>query len=193
MPRGEAPRAQSPRRPSGQRAMIVGGARHNGKCRVPDDVHPAPPARQLLQIVGAHQPDERGARKTPPQCAQRIVGETRRQMPFDVGGDHPRPKPARGRKPARARQPCRERGHAVFRLQRVARRHQQPDLLQPKPPHRRPHDIQMPGMCRIEAAAKEADPDRPRIAEPRQARFTNREWRGRRRNGVGLRGDGAQS
>ena len=66
------------------------------------------------------------------------------------------------------RQPHRQRRHAGARLQRIARRHQQPHLVQPQPPQRQCGDVPMPRMRRIERAAEQADAHPPPVAEPRQ-------------------------
>ena len=51
---------------------------------------------------------------------------------------------------ARRGQTLAERRHAALWLQRIARRDQQPHLIQPQPPPRDVDDMAMPGMRRIE-------------------------------------------
>ena len=58
-----------------------------------------------------------------------------------------------------------KRRHAAFRLQRIARRNQQPDLVQPQPPPRNPGDMQMAFMGGIERSAEQADAGAPAVTE----------------------------
>jgi hypothetical protein len=60
-----------------QCAMTVAGPRQHGEWDMADERQPATPARQLLQNVCAHQPDEPGSGKLPQQAAQRIDGVAR--------------------------------------------------------------------------------------------------------------------
>ena len=104
-----------------------------------DEFQPAAPARQLRQDVGAHEPDEAHAREAPQQPAQRVDGVARAEHRLDRGGDHA----AAVGDAARGRQALAERRHAAVRLQRIAGRDQQPDLVQPQPPPREVGDVAM--------------------------------------------------
>ncbi len=75
------------RRVASQCAMIVAGARQNREGNAASEFQPAAPARQLLQNVGAHQPDEVRAWKPPQQAAQRIDGVARAEHRLDRAGD----------------------------------------------------------------------------------------------------------
>jgi hypothetical protein len=99
-----------------KRAMGIAGPGQNHKAKVTGDIHPAPPARQLLQNICAHDPDEPNARKAPVQRAQRIDRITGAQPGLDAGGDDP---PVRGKGGGTA-QAFGERRHAGHGFQRVA-------------------------------------------------------------------------
>ncbi len=139
------------------------------------NVQPAAPARQLLQDVGAHQPDEAGSRKPPQQAAQRIDGVARAEHRLDRAGDDA----AAIGEAARGRQPLIERRHAALRLQRIAGRHQQPDLIEPQPPPCQLDDVAMACVRRIERTAEQADAHAPSVAEARDRLMPERRVQGR--------------
>jgi len=122
---------------------------------------PTPPAADLRQIVGAHQPDETGARKAPLQRVQRVGGIAGAEPRLDIGhldalvGHH------RGG----GRHPIGERRHAADRFQRVLRRDQPPDLVEPEPSQRLAADVQMAVMGGVERAAEQPDAAPPPVAE----------------------------
>ena len=118
---------------------------------------PVLPAVDLGEIVRPHQPDESDARQPAPQLAQcfgRIGG---RQLGFDAGDSY-------ARMPSHRPSPCQpllERGHAGHRLQRVLRRYQPPDRVEPQPLQRQQADMPMPLMGWIERTPKQADHGMP--------------------------------
>jgi len=115
----------------------------------------------LHQIIRANQKHEIRTRKALAQFHKRISGEARAKRPFDIGRDHA---PAIGNAP-RARQTFRKRRHPRARLQGIARRDQQPNLIQPKRAERLARDMAMPGMGRVEGPAQKADAAPAAIAE----------------------------
>ncbi len=122
---------------------------------------PTAPVRQLHEIVGAHQPDEPDQRKPQSQQPQRVDGVTSAESLFDIGGDD-----------ASAVADCHcagetlpERRHATHRFQRIARGHQQPDLVQPQPPPGHAGEVQVAGMRGIEGATEQADAGLPSVTE----------------------------
>ena len=152
------------RRVASQCAMIVAGARQNREGNAVSEFQPTAPARQLLQNVGAHQPDEVRAWKPPQQAVQRIDGVARAEYRLDRAGDDA----ASVRDAARRGQALAQRCHAALRLQHIARRDQQPHLIEPQPPASNIDDMAMPGMRRIERTAEQSDTHPPPVTEPRQ-------------------------
>jgi len=148
---------------AGQCAMIVTGPRQDSDRNATDELEPAPPTRQLFQDVSPHQPHEAHPRKQPQQAAQCVDGVARAEHRLDRAGDHA----PTVRDAARGCQPLHERRHAALRLQRIAGRHQQPDLIEPQPLPRQIDDVAMPGVRRIERAAEQADAHAPSVAEAR--------------------------
>lgn len=69
------------------------------------------------------------------------------------------------RQPIGRCQPLCERRHSLPRLQRIARRDEQPDLFQSKPATRLLDDMAMPGMRGIERTAKQTDAHAPAITK----------------------------
>ena len=104
------------------------------------------------QIICAHQPDEMRLWRAGDNRGQRIgrIGEPKSH--FDIGHNH-----------ARVFCDGLRRGETggeitVRGFQRVAARDNPPDPIQAQPLHGRFSDKQMAGMGRIEASAKQADP-----------------------------------
>lgn len=134
---------------AGQRASGFAGARHDQHGHGVGDGKPSAPFRQLAQIISAHQPDEVHAGKFFAEGRQGFGGVGGVQMPFDIGGDDV---PAIG-DAAGGGQAIGERRHPGRRFQRVAGGDHQPELVQPAMDHRRPGDVQMADMRRVERAA----------------------------------------
>ena len=136
------------------RSIRIGMPLENRNRAGGEDRPPVPPARQLGQVVGAHQPDE----PVPGPCgqpAQRVGGvagaepRLQRQHPqARVTGDRRRPGHALG-----------QRRHAGLGLERVLRRDQPPDLVQLQPLQRLQADVAVAGVRRIERAAEQAHPE----------------------------------
>lgn len=144
--------------------MIVGGAWHDRKRRLARNLHPAPPLWQLHQIIRSHQPDEVGAGEAPAQGVERIGCVTRVQVAFDVGGNDPSPI-GDG---ARAVEPRRGAHHVLGTLQRIARRDEQPNLIEAQALQCGACDMQVAIVCGIEAAAQQSDARATLVAESRQ-------------------------
>ena len=108
---------------AGKGAMIVAGPRQHGERNPADELQPATPARQLLQDVRAHQPDEAHARKPPQQPAQRVDRVARAEHRLDRAGDDAAAvgDAARGRQPLRRTAPCRAAASADCRATPAAR------------------------------------------------------------------------
>ena len=124
---------------------------------------------ELGQNVGAHQPDEPGARIEPaerPHRVERIAGAKQQLGCTDpdagVTGDLPRTGDA-----------ARQRLHAVVALQRVLRRDQPPDLVEAQAPQGFQADVTMPVMGWIERSAQKPDAAR-RVARHVRHRMMGR-------------------
>ncbi len=133
-----------------------------------------------FQVVGAHEPDERrrpGNRRV--QLAQRVDGVAGVERRLDAAGQHPPPVGDA----ASPGQPLRERRHPGARLQRVARRYQQPDLVQPQPPSGQVGNMTMPLMRRVERSSQQPDAHPPPVAEARDRAQRDQSgiWRGQGR------------
>jgi hypothetical protein len=61
-----------------------------------------------------------------------------------------------------------ERRHVIQRLERIAGRDHQPDLIQPQMPPRQFGDMAVAGMRRIERTAEQPDPHPPSVTVARQ-------------------------
>jgi hypothetical protein len=129
-----------------QCTAIVSRPRQYRERNPAHELQPAAPARQLLKYVGAHQPDEPGTRKLPQQAAQRVDRVARAEQRLDRAGNDAT---AIG-ETARRRQALLEWRHAALRLQYIAGRHQQPDLIEPQPTSCEIDNVAMSGMRRIE-------------------------------------------
>jgi len=145
----------------GQGAVVVARPRQNREWHTAQNLTPAAPARQLLQYVRAGDPNEIDPREPAAQQAQRIDGEAGPEPLFDCARQNA---PTIG-DAARRREPLRQRRHATLRLQRIAGRNHQPDLVEPKPPQCQLGHMAVAFMRRIERAAQQADPAAPAIAE----------------------------
>ena len=136
--------------------------RQHGEGNPAHQLQPAKPARQLLEDVGPHQPDETHARELTQQPAQRVDCVARAEHRLNRAGDHA----AAIRDVARGPQAPVERRHAAPRLQRIAGRHEQPDLIEPQSFACEIDDVAMALMRRIERAAEQADAHSPSVTEP---------------------------
>lgn len=94
-------------------------------------------------------------REEPLQPRQRIDRIAGANAAFDIGGHQP---PARNTINTRPhpRQPLRQRGHARYRLERIARRDKEPYLIQPQLPQRPAGQLHMSLMNGVERATKQA-------------------------------------
>ncbi len=137
----------------GERAVIVGGTGQNGKWHGGDKITPAPPARQLFQIIRAHQPDEAGAGEAAAEFSQCVDGEAGAQRRLDVGGDDA----AAIGDGMRGSEAFGQRGHAAAGLERIAGGDEQPDLVQAQMLAREGRDMQMAIMGGVVGAAEQAD------------------------------------
>lgn len=163
------------RRMARQCAMIVAGPRQNREGNAAREFKPATPTRKLLQNIGAHQPDEVRAREPQQQSAQRVDGVVSAKRRLYCAGDNAAPV----RDAARGGQALAERRHAALRLQRIARRDQQPNLIEPQPSPRNLDDMAMPAMRRIERTAEKTDAHSPSVAKPRDRIMRERHVQGR--------------
>jgi hypothetical protein len=95
------------------------------------------------------------------QDTQRIDGIARADRRLDTRGDDAATIGDRGG----AGQSIGERRHAVPRLQYVARRDDEPDLIQPQTAPGEFRDVQVARMRRVEGPAQQADSDMAPVAE----------------------------
>ena len=109
-----------------QRPVRIGMALEDRNGAAVQDPPPVPPARQLEEVVGTHQPYEAMARP-PAETLQRVDGETGSEPGLERHGPACAGAGSDGRRapPARPEAPCRH-----GRLQRILRRDQPPDLVQ---------------------------------------------------------------
>jgi hypothetical protein len=157
----ETARSQTAER--GKRIRRTGKNRNGSEL---EDPRPTFPSADLLQVVGAHQPDESRRREAFLQGRQSI----RRVTAAERGLDIRNPDMRMLRDGGGLRQPFRERRHARDRLQRVLRRDQPPDLVQVQMLQRQIADVQMAAMGRVERPAQQADLAGPAIAQARRQR-----------------------
>ena len=108
---------------------------------------------EAAQIVGAHDPDEAHAGTARGQIAHRVVGVARADVGFEAGDVDARMMGER----ARGREALRQRRKAAGVLERIARRHQPPDPVEPDPVHGEQAGGAVRRMRRIEGAAEQAD------------------------------------
>ena len=154
---------QPMRRLSSQRPVVIARTRQNCDRHPTHDAHPIPPPRQLAQIIRPHQPDEPHAREQMPQLAQRIGGVAGAERGLD-GRRHDAPSTDH----RRTRQSVSQRRHTARRLQRIAGRDHQPDLVQPQPVQRQSSHMQVSGMGWVERAAEQPHAHTAPVAEARQ-------------------------
>jgi len=156
-----------------QCAQIIGRSRQHNERHARREITPAPPARQLLQYVSPHQPDEFHIRKPLLQSLQGINAVSGAQRRLDASRHDT---PPVGNNACRS-QTIPERRHSFPRLQHIARRNKQPDLIQPQSPPRQLRHMEMPRMRWIERAAENTHAHAPPVAEPRQRISTQgRTW-----------------
>jgi len=159
---------QRVRRLSRQPAEIVVRARQHGDRHQVDQLAPAPPARQLFKKVGADHQHEAHMRKATAQLAQRVEGETRVPRALQPRRDDAPPVgdgAGRGETLAVFR-------HVARRLERIARRDQQPDLVEAQASAGEVGDVAVAFMRRIERAAEQAHANPPPVAPYRQTVLT---------------------
>src|SRR5690606_38843112 len=136
-----------------RRGEIVAGAVEHADRHAARDLLPALPVTDLVQVVGAHQPDEAHVGIMPPQLLQR-VGRVARAQPRFHRGDPDARMAGHGLGAAQA---LRQRRHAVGVLERILRADQPPDAIELQPVQRGQADLAMRRMGRIEAAAEQAN------------------------------------
>lgn len=117
------------------------------------DLLPVFPAVKLRQIVRAHQPDKPRLRAFFLQYGERLCRVARADMAFKVTDMHPR----MVHNLPRRRHAPRQLGRPTI-FQRIARAHQPPDLIQPKPLQRLFGDMHMPCMRRIKRSPQQPNP-----------------------------------
>lgn len=136
----------------------------------------------LLQVIGAHDPDEVNTRKTAFELGQGVGRAPRtKQRLHGAGADAwvPRDMPGAG-------EALVQRGHLLRILEGILRTNQQPDFVQPEPPQRFPRHMGMPLVRRIEGAAEQTDPRAAwRQAAPQSAPQRGAGWpRGKARTAL---------
>ena len=107
----------------------------------------------MLQVVGPEQQDEADAREALAQQIQGVGGVARAEFRLDARRDHA---PAVGDAPG-VGEALGEGRHAAGRLQRVAGRDQQPDLVEAERRQRPFRHVPVPFVGGVEAAAEQAD------------------------------------
>ena len=143
---------------SKQRRCPMAGSGKNGYRHQGHDLLPAFPAMQVRQVVGAHEPDKANAGKPLCHSAEAVACALCRKPHFQVRDpdarmSHDSPCP---------RHALRQWGGPAF-LQRIARRHQPPHLVEGKSLQGFPGDMRMTLMGRIKRPAKQPDAhSRPR-------------------------------
>lgn len=116
--------------------------RNRNHCRNPP---PVAPAVELAEIIRAHDPNEPPFGITANQIGECVGCKARAHLGFDVrrfDDAPPRHFPRRS-------EAGREGGHAFNWFQRIARRHQPPDVIQPQRVSDKQADPPMPAMRRI--------------------------------------------
>jgi len=154
-----------------QGAAIVARTRQDREWHFAGNLTPTSPVRQLLENIGAGDPDKIDSWESASQQAQRVDGELGPESRLDCARHHP----ASVGDAAGRGQPLRQRRHAALRLQWVARRDHQPHLVETETPARQFRDVSVAGMRRVERAPQQADAAAPTVAEARDR------VRGRRR------------
>ena len=129
-----------------QGAVVIGRARQHRDGHAAREIQPSAPSRQLLQDVGAHQPDESRTWVAPQQMAKRVCRIMCVESGLDRGGDDS----AAIGNTAGGGQTLPEWCHAAERLQRIARGHKKPNLVEPQAPPGDINHVTMAGMRRVE-------------------------------------------
>ena len=129
------------------------GAVDDGDGNKPRDGAPAPPAVELTQIVGAHQPDEAHMRRAARQPEQSVVGVALADVGLDAGDDDAR----MGGDAAGLRHAFGERRQIGRPFQRIAGRRQPPDRVEPQAFQRDQAQQPMAGVGGIERTAEQAN------------------------------------
>jgi hypothetical protein len=155
--------------------MIVAGPRQNGEGNTARNIQPATPTRQLFQNVGAHQPDEARTRKLPQQPPQRIDGVARAERGLDRACHNS----SSVRDGACSCQTLAKRRHPALRFQRIARRNQQPHLIEPQTSTREIYDMAMTKMRWIERTAEQPNAHAAPVAEAGDRLMRGRRVQGR--------------
>ncbi len=146
-------------RHAGERPLRIRRAVKHGNGHRPKNLCPALPARQLHQIVGAHQPDKPATRKAPDQPFKRVGGIIRAAEPvFDIGDADAL---VSGRDLPRLPQALGEWRHARDRFQRVLRRHHPPHFVEIEMLQCGEAEMQVAAMRRVERSAQQPDPAMP--------------------------------
>ncbi len=139
---------ESPIRPRGHRTrgpQSLVRARDNRHRKILENPAPVIPKMEPDQVVGSHDPDEPDPRIHRSQCVQGFRRESGSQFKLEVGHQQ---SGMRGTSACR-RQPLRNRRRRVP-LERIARRDQPPDPIEPAPFQCLQRDVKMAGMRRIE-------------------------------------------
>ena len=148
-------KSKSPIGPSGNRTggpKFASRPHDNRDWIVLDDPAPLAPMVETCKIVGTHDPDEVDAGIERPHRFQRVSRESGSQFTLQVGHHQPGMPGA----PVRSLHPLRHRSRRI-RLERVARRDQPPDLVQPAPFERLQRDVKMARMRGIERPPEQSD------------------------------------
>jgi hypothetical protein len=122
------------------------------------------PAGELGKVVRSHDPDESRAGKAAAELGQGV----RRPAGAERGFDPRRDQAASVGKARRGGEAFGEGRHVGAALQRIAGRDHEPDLIEPQGAARRLRDVEMAFMRGVEAAAEQADAERPAVAEAGQ-------------------------
>ncbi len=150
-------RQSPPREPLRRRrqpgAELVARPRQHAHRHRRHDLRPAAPVVEAREVVRPHQPHEMHPAIARLQRLQRRRGIARAEPRLEVGHPHPgmpHDRPRRRQPPLQIRR--------RIRLQRIARRDQPPDLIEPERLQRPLADMHMPRMRRIERPAQKSDP-----------------------------------
>ena len=126
--RGPDDAPQPVRRRRAANGCIIARTGDNSNGHDARNAAPVFPLAELLQIIRAHQPDEAMARVPADERAQRVDRVARAEVRLDRGG-------ADRRVAGLSACTCHardERCHALCSFERIAGRHQPPDLVQPQ-------------------------------------------------------------
>ena len=169
LPRRQPVTREGARGRRGQRGIAPAGTGEGGDRDFGEQLAPSQPMLELGQDIGAHQPDELGARIAPAQRPHGVERIARAEQQFGrvdpdagVAGEL-----------TRARDASRQRLHAVVALQWVLRRDEPPDLVETEAPQGFQADVAMAVVGRVERSAQKADAAR-RIARDARHRMARR-------------------